>query len=63
MIRWYDWVAAIVAADLITTLLFIGFTATVWWQPIVFGAAAGFGIRLWEDLYCSFRLNQEQRNK
>lgn len=60
MIRWYDYVAAFIVADLIQTLIFAGANSTVWWEPLLYGGLAGFFVRNWGDLYCQFRLKQER---
>jgi hypothetical protein len=60
MLRWYDWVAAVIAADIAQTFLFVGFTALTWWEPLLFGLLAGMVIKVWEEQYCYFRLKQER---
>lgn len=60
MIRWYDYVAAFIVADLIQTLIFAGGASTVWWEAVLYGGLAGFLVRNWGDLYCQFRLKQER---
>ena len=60
MIRWYDWLLAISLADLIQSFLFAGFSSVVWWEPILYGGAAGYMFRLWVDIYCQFRLKFER---
>lgn len=60
MIRWYDYVFAVLAADIIQTLIFAGGGATTWWEPFLYGGIAGYIIRFWIDFYCQFRLKQER---
>lgn len=61
MIRWYDWILAISLADLIQSLIFAGFFSITWWEPLLYGGAAGFLIRSWADIYCQFRLKMEHK--
>ena len=63
MIRWYDWVVALIAADFMTGFLFKGFSALTWWEPIVYGILLGGIWNLWKDHYCKYRLIQEYKNK
>jgi hypothetical protein len=62
MIRWYDYLIAVLAADLMTTFMFAGFNSTLWWQPLLYGFLAGFIFQIWEKGYCRFRLRQENKN-
>ena len=51
MIRWYDYVAAFIAAD-------VG--ASFFFNVPIFGAIATYGIYyLWMNVYCPWRLEQE----
>lgn len=59
MIRWYDWVFAVLVADLIQSSIFAGFAATTLWEPLVYGLIAGLLLRAWEEGYCQFRLRLE----
>ena len=59
MIRWYDYVLALIAADFMTHFLFKGFSATTWWEPIVYGLCAGMIWDAWKPNYCNYRLRQE----
>ena len=59
MIRWYDYVLAILAADFILSFMLWGFATTTWWQPIVYGLAAGMVWQAWNTDYCNFRKRQE----
>ncbi len=59
MIRWYDWVAAVLVADLAQSFLFVSFYSTEWWQMLLFGLLAGMTVKVWEERYCEFRLKQE----
>ena len=61
MIRWYDYIVAILAADVMMTFMFAGFNSTTWWEPLFFGFVAGFVFRIWEKDYCRFRLKQESK--
>lgn len=59
MIRWYDWVIAVLVADIINIYLIKGFSSPFIWESIVCGAIAGLIFRAWESIYCQFRLFQE----
>lgn len=61
MIRWYDYIVAIVFADIGLSLFLTGATNVtgVWWVPVVFGFLAGLIYRLWIDFYCKLRRKQE----
>lgn len=59
MIRWYDYIIALIAADIILAAIIFGFTSDAFWQGLVGGSIAGFTYRLWSDLYCDFRKKQE----
>lgn len=61
MIRWYDYIVALLAADVMMTFMFAGFNSTTWWEPLFFGSIAGFVFRIWEKDYCRFRLKQESK--
>ena len=62
MIRWYDYVLAVLFAVLITGFLLSGFFSTLWWERIEYGLIAGFIYRGWSDTYCQFRLRREHEN-
>lgn len=62
MIRWYDYVVVFFYADFMMAWLFLGFTATEWYMPLVSGFIVGFLWRSWNDFYCKFRLHQEIKN-
>lgn len=59
MIRWYDYVLAVLAADAMTSFLISGVAATTWWQPILYGLCAGLVWQLWDIDYCNFRKRQK----
>lgn len=59
MIRWYDYVLAILAADFIISFMLSGFSATTWWEPMLYGLLAGMVWQAWSKDYCAFRLRQE----
>ena len=61
MIRWYDYIVALLAADVMMAFMFAGFNSTTWWEPLFFGLIAGFVFRIWEKEYCRFRLKQENK--
>lgn len=59
MIRWYDWVLAILAADFILMFITRGVTSATWWEPMLYGLSAGLVWQIWKNDYCAFRLRQE----
>ena len=59
MIRWYDYLLAILAADLILAFMLAGFDSTTWWEPLLYGLLAGMVWQAWKIDYCTFRLRQE----
>lgn len=59
MIRWYDYVLAILAADFMLGFMLWGFNATEWWEPMLAGLLAGMIWQAWNKDYCAFRLRQE----
>lgn len=61
MIRWYDYIVAILAADLILAFMLMGFNSVTWWEPLFYGFVAGFIFRAWDKEYCRFRLRQENK--
>ena len=60
MLRWYDWIAAIVVADITQGFFFAGMSATTWWEPWLYGGLAGLTIKLWREQYCQYRLTKER---
>jgi hypothetical protein len=63
VIRWYDYALAVLAADFITGFFLTGINATTWWEPMLYGLAAGFVWQAWSKDYCAFRLRQESKRK
>ncbi len=59
MIRWYDYVAAVLFADIALGFIQLGFVAVSWWGPLLYGFLAGLIFRTWTEDYCQFRLQQE----
>lgn len=62
MIRWYDYVIAFLAADLMVGLFLIGINSATWLGPMLFGLLAGMIWQAWSKDYCAFRLRQEIDN-
>jgi hypothetical protein len=59
MIRWYDYVLAVIAADFMVGFFISGASATVWWQTLLYGFAAGMIWEAWSKDYCAYRLRKE----
>lgn len=59
MIRWYDYVLAVLAADFMLSFILWGINSTIWWEPMVAGLLAGWIWGTWNKDYCAFRLRQE----
>lgn len=61
MIRWYDYVLAVLAADVLTASAFISLTSDNLFISILFGSLSGVVYSLWAVDYCNFRLKQETK--
>jgi hypothetical protein len=61
MIRWYDYLAAALVADLILTNAMIAVFAEVFWMQILAAIAVTFLYDAWTNIYCAFRKNMEQK--
>lgn len=61
MIRWWDYVVVFFYADFMKAWLFLGFTATTWYMPLIAGLIVGFLWTFWRDFYCQWRLCYEER--
>jgi hypothetical protein len=59
MIRWYDWLVAILAADLMLAFSIASLTGENFWANIIFGLLAGLVYSLWTVDYCDLRKRQE----
>ena len=63
MIRWYDYVAAFLAADFfwgnVPAALFSGN-----WLSMLFGATGAYSIfYIWDNIYTPFRVRQENNDR
>lgn len=60
MIRWYDYVTAVIAADLLMTGALYALTADVWYMSLIGGFVA---VAVWDgwDVYCQLRKNHESK--
>lgn len=63
MIRWYDWIIALVAADIFLTNIIVALTSDAWWISFLASLVAWMVWDLWNNLYCKIRLIQEQELK
>jgi hypothetical protein len=61
MIRWYDYIVAILAADFILGMIMWILNSTLWWEPMIAGLIVGFVWQAWSKDYCQFRLRQEKQ--
>jgi len=62
MIRWYDYVAAIIVADVMQSFIFASLFSTVFWHSFMFSFLAYMVLDLWSDAYCKWRLKKEIDN-
>jgi len=60
MIRWYDYVLAILASDLILSFSIDSLTADNLLHNLLFGALAGIVYSIWINDYCTVRKRQER---
>ena len=61
MTRWWDYIAVYFYADLIRYFLFVGFTATTWYTPLIAGIVVAFLYNSWTNFYCQWRLYYEEK--
>jgi hypothetical protein len=62
MIRWYDYVAAILMADFIFAWAMTAAFSEVFWMQILAAMAVTFLYDIWANVYCRFRLKMEMKN-
>ena len=62
MIRWYDYLAAILMADFIFSWAIVAAFGEVFWMQILAAMAVTFLYDLWTNVYCGFRLKMEMKN-
>jgi len=62
MIRWYDYVAAVVFADFLLGFFLASFTVAGFWKIFFFGIMVFVVYDLWCDVYCKIRLKMEIKN-
>ena len=58
MIRWYDWIAAIIAADLLLTFFVSAFTQEIWYMSMIESIIVYFIWDMWKA-YCEWRKRSE----
>jgi hypothetical protein len=63
VVRWYDYLAAILVADFILANAMIAAFAEAFWMQLLAAIAVTFLYDAWTNMYCAFRLNQEKRWK
>ncbi len=59
MIRWYDWVAAVLLSDLILGTAIAAVAAPVWWHAALGGALVFAMFIAWDD-WCQWRRERER---
>lgn len=59
MVRWYDWLAALLIADLILSTIVVAAISPIWYIQLVCGVFAWFVLDFWDNVYCKWRLNKE----
>ena len=59
MIRWYDYVAALIAADFLIANATTALVSEVWWLQILGGVGAWIIWDTWNGPYCKWRVKQE----
>lgn len=62
MIRWYDYIAAIITADLMQGWFFASLSATGFWGALFFAVMIYFTLDVWDYVYCKWRLKKEIEN-
>jgi hypothetical protein len=62
VIRWYDWLFAILLGDLILANLTLALVGPEWWLQLVGSLGAALLYDLWINVYCRFRLKMEMKN-
>lgn len=60
--KWYDYVAAVVAADFIMANAVLAFFGPTIFIQILGLIAAAFLYDLWINVYCKFRLKMEMKD-
>lgn len=60
MIRWYDWVAALIAADAILTATGLALGGPTFWAQFVGALLVSMFYDLWTNAYCAYRKKIEQ---
>ena len=61
MIRWWDYVIALLAADFMVGNAMLALTGTEWWMKILGAVSAYFIWELWNDTYCPWRKRLEEK--
>ena len=61
MIRWYDYVVALLAADFVFANAMVAFTAPTWWVQILGAVGVYFVWELWDSTYCPWRKHLEEK--
>lgn len=63
MLRWYDYVAAVIFADFMSTFLIAGLYSSNFFMSFFFGLLVMVFNSVWDNAYCVFRRAFENENK
>lgn len=61
MIRWYDWVAAFIAADAILIAAGLALGGPTFWAQFLGALLVSMFYDLWINTYCNYRKKSEQK--
>ena len=61
MIRWYDYVAALVAADAILTAATLALFGPTYWAQFLGALMVSLFYDLWKNAYCQWRRTYESK--
>jgi hypothetical protein len=63
MIRWYDYILAVVFADVMLSFAISGFVAEGVFQSLLSGLVVGLAWSVWSQDYCEYRRNKEREKR
>lgn len=59
-VRWYDWIAALIVADIIYLNAMLAIFGETFWLQFVGATIVSMIYGLWVDIYCEFRKKMHQ---